>query len=706
MKNILWGTLAGSSLEWNSRETANIGIWKADGHTLTYRMTPAYPVSRGFLWTVDGFENLHTLSFRFLPIGAFREVAVWLRSFRYTSVISLRQGRIAYRRLDSLRYTGMEEIFSQPIALDAQWNILQITAAGSNVWVCLNGQQVLEVSDADRPVAPLRICLKTDADGVQFRDFCVQAEPAAAAPEAEELFGVQFHADFMNEPEKAAYFSGWQLYPGGLGTKATAALRQTWLHCFAQNGEVSARVLCDQPGKAAVCGIFARFAVEGSFLRAGFDFGRNAWFIAACAGIHFQAQQVYSQGVEPMCSGVYYDLRLCLQGGHAELFVNEEPVVFLEGTDNGMYGRMGLFAQNTAFCASAFSCPGSPIKGVTACTVGKGGHMALQRIGEETLVGASAQGGIYITRDNALHFTPAPAEYAGLNSGNDYPNLFRRKTGEYIQLLSDAGFLVRSSRDLKSWKDLGCVLTTERLRDEKGRQTAIVHISSFTEVPTAGGKMRLFLPVAFRQFRGDGVVGHYTCVFYSDDGGITWEESQNDVRQLQALQPWRKNMSWCEAKILLCDDGRLRMYCSRTLAPSFYYADSFDGGVTWTAFGTIPQLSCATVSFAVCEDPCKKGRYYMAYVKGHPQVAGTIFPRTHLVLAVTENGRDFQELMDIDRFDGACAQDVAELYQIIDPSLLVCEDYIYVTYGRSDDVGDGGQIHHHGQKIRCVRIKR
>ena len=36
----------------------------------------------------------------------------------------------------------------------------------------------------------------------------------------------------------------------------------------------------------------------------------------------------------------------------------------------------------------------------------------------------------------------------------------------------------------------------------------------------------------------------------------------------------------------------------------------------------------------------------------------------------------------------------------------IFEDYIFISFGRSDDIGDAEHPHHNGQRIRFVRIDR
>jgi hypothetical protein len=266
--------------------------------------------------------------------------------------------------------------------------------------------------------------------------------------------------------------------------------------------------------------------------------------------------------------------------------------------------------------------------------------------------------------------------------------------------------MIQESDDLKNWTTLCHVLPKERIFDSKGRRLAFIHISTFTELPMPNGTSRIFLPIGFYKYNDNTSPGHYTIVFYSDDGGKTWLESKKNVCDLPEFSPWHGNMSWCESKIIRCADGRLRMLGTRNTAPCIYYADSFDNGETWTAYGELNDMPTPTSSFAICPDPIYPGSYLMVYVNEQPYWHSCIFPRTRLTLVRTD-GLTFEKILDVDRFTNfdTPTENEAELYQILDPSINAFEDYIFISYGRSIDA-DNRNPHHHGQRARFVRIDR
>ncbi|MGL5683976.1 MAG: sialidase family protein [Marinifilaceae bacterium] len=85
-------------------------------------------------------------------------------------------------------------------------------------------------------------------------------------------------------------------------------------------------------------------------------------------------------------------------------------------------------------------------------------------------------------------------------------------------------------------------------------------------------------------------------VLYSDDDGITWQESENIVVPLHKIDGFHKGIRWnhgaVEPTVIELNDGRIWMIM-RTSQDSHYQSYSYDGGTTWTTptpspfYGTI-----------------------------------------------------------------------------------------------------------------------
>ncbi len=413
--------------------------------------------------------------------------------------------------------------------------------------------------------------------------------------------------------------------------------------------------------------------------------------------------------------GSLTDLQLKTCGDCAELYVNGALAVAAKGLFNSLWGRAGLFARGTDFYATEFTCNmpngGKIIDGAQEQTVAPDrlqAHLEIERLNQNTLY---AQNKInrYLSYDCGVHWEDAPAAYdaPGFNLGLSYSCIHRRQSdGKFIQVLQRDNFLLQESDDLKNWTDVCHMIPPEQVATPEGEPLATVHVSSFTELPMPNGGTRIFLPIATRHLRYDGIAhAHSTRVYYSDDDGKTWQAAKKNVEDLERFAPWHGNMSWCESKIIRCSDGRLRMFCTRSMAPCLCYADSFDNGETWTEYGELPDMPTPTGSYALCPDPAYPGTYLMVYLNNVPIFRSTMCPRTRLALVRTD-GLSFTHLMDMERLGNVVdpIEGTAEFYQILDPCINAFEDYIFVAFGRSDDIG--GWSSHHAQRARFVRIDR
>ncbi len=85
------------------------------------------------------------------------------------------------------------------------------------------------------------------------------------------------------------------------------------------------------------------------------------------------------------------------------------------------------------------------------------------------------------------------------------------------------------------------------------------------------GKNRILFPIY-----DNNDVAERTSVIYSDDGGATWQRSEKIRGGIFGIKS-------SEAQIVMLSDGVLRLY-SRNQANYIGYADSTDGGATWSRY--------------------------------------------------------------------------------------------------------------------------
>ncbi len=522
---------------------------------------------------------------------------------------------------------------------------------------------------------------------------------------------------------------------------------QSWLHVFDTAPIMSARVKVANLMQGAQVGVITRYAVENSYVKAGYDFDAQKWFISYTPGVEYETKTVYAGSTLPFNTDTWYTLDLVTTGTNVYFSVNGE-LMASQVVDYVGYGRVSLVAQNlTAAFDDVYSY--SPM----AATYDSGiveqalwddqGNCGELEILEEVVNGqkvilATRNGKLLASYDSGVTFTDkhdytlpsTPLGYVSTVKTYDANGVFQNYVAVGYQ------YQAFTSTDFKTWTGQDYIIeptkietaedgtvstyyyeeyTDSILTYKEFKEHALDHISSFGLIDIGTDTPRLMIPVGIRYLNDatDAIQGHYTRVFYSDDYGVTWNESVNNTRDITAYENATLNSaSFCEAKFVGTGTQTVYMYCTRKWAPYVHYLRSLDGGVTWdpTFFGvqdgsgaTGYAMPCATSSFGVAEDPLNPGTWYMVYVKDVPYTPTSIWPRNHFVLAKTTNGVDWEEIMTLDRYTSTPHPLSAELYQFLDPNILVTEDYIYATYGRSDKYKEG--THNH-QYARYYRIDR
>ena len=138
------------------------------------------------------------------------------------------------------------------------------------------------------------------------------------------------------------------------------------------------------------------------------------------------------------------------------------------------------------------------------------------------------------------------------------------------------------------------------------------------------------------------------------------------------------------------------------------YTVSYDGGVTWNGMFPMAQMQCAMSSFSITKGD--DGMFYMVWVNDTPLFLGEHFARSRLSLARSEDGMNWEFLCDVERTAPYVWSNnyhvSTPVFQIVDPSITVTDDYVYVSYGCSDKTLEYGNGYHNAQRIKVVRIEK
>ncbi len=166
-----------------------------------------------------------------------------------------------------------------------------------------------------------------------------------------------------------------------------------------------------------------------------------------------------------------------------------------------------------------------------------------------------------------------------------------------------------------------------------------------------------------------------TTVYYSDDEGRTWSQSQTNM-DYESLGEFYGG----EADIVDLPDGRVRVYfrCNRGF---LYYVDSYDGGKTFDIDNlTASQFMTPSTAFAIQRDPDEDNVYYMMwqYDVATSSLTYIQYPRNRMAIAVSHDGCESWEY--IMEFENRGSK--AGLWYV-NACMRIYDGLVYVNHGYS-----------------------
>ena len=635
---------------------------------------------------------------------------------------------------------------------------LRLERDGARFTGYLNGHKLIQYEDADMKeshmVGGCGVWIHPE-NGATFSNFSCEGEKIplpAAMSEPTFSSAVEYEMD-LTDSQGNGHVHCWSVDPRDVDWKLVSKdgvnvyqspqnekYNEVHLHAFENDPYVRMTFSAENVQEEGNFGLLLRHAPHTAYVKTGYDLQKKCWFIEDVPAFYDCKSQRFESEEWAMEEGQTYALEVHACTETVTVSVDGVEVLKAEGLRQTGFGRIGLFAEKANLSVYDFNaklphaCP--VIDGVVKTYVDVNHFAASTEIKETsdgTLVGITKdlyprsdvdyQTGIYHSDDLGLTFQKVlpKADYSGLDTLGAYQSVLRMKNGKYIQVLLHRNTLVQESEDLIHWKDIGQVYSDEdydKIKELKGH--IIFHVNSLAEYADKDGKPRIFLPIAetirfcdpSTQKR---TIKHDTVVYYSDDGGYTWKRPENTAFDVFAAEGFAVLDDFAESKIVQCSDGNLRMYNSRNGARFMCYMESEDFGVTWKNFGTIRELQCARSSFGVAEDPYNPGTYYMAWVNDKTLYRNGSHGRTRMSVARSYDGKNWHFVGDAEYTSLRYADNRDYLYlpifQILDPSVTVTKDYVYVTYGlsaftdRGDTVGQLKHVHHE-QRPALTRFEK
>lgn len=513
----------------------------------------------------------------------------------------------------------------------------------------------------------------------------------------------------------------WKVYEKNgsnvYGTKNTSGKTATWLHVFDKNPEISTKFMVESKTSSSKIGFITRMSPETAFVNIGYDFSTSKWFVLSQKSDSDGLKQFYADDKSELSLNKWHTIKIVESKSSIKVEVDNKEVLTSDQINRVSYGRIGMYTENASMYVddfkSVFNSGDIPQDGVISYSINPdvySGYLEIESLDGKTLIGANDNYKV-LSDDSGLTWKNITddEDWEGLFYDGMYTSMLKLKSNnQYLQVLTKDEIKVQASSDLKNWKDIGQIVPKGEELDENGNKVAIIHANSLTQVKLSDNKYRIFCPVGFRKYKGAQNKGHYTKIYYSDDNGVTWNCAENDTRDVLPGYYDDDSTSWAESKVIRCSDGTLRMYYSRNGYGCMQYTVSKDNGVTWSGLYQIPEMQCSKTSFAVYEDPNNEGIYYMLWVNGTPTYQGSMFPRSRICLAKSTDGKNWKFVMNCERMEHFYSpQNGQAIFQVLDPSLCITDDYVYITFGRSSkehsEISAGT---HQAQRVYYIRAEK
>lgn len=623
---------------------------------------------------------------------------------------------------------------SYDIILDnSTWFNLMMTIEGNTIRVYLDGVSVIEYEESDKLFviggAGLRIS-QGDAlidnvrvygttQSVEERDSSLLVNPTTYQDDFEDEVAGEDPSHWVENYTSSHITDNWKVYDYGskvYGTRSSGNT-QTYLYAFEHNPTITAKLMVEKMAADGHFGFITRMAPSTAFTFVGYDAALKMWYVKSQATEVEGAQVNYQEGEFLLETNKWYDVKLTLKGETLSLVIDGEEVLTADSVRHTGYGRFGFYTENASLFVDDYTVVMAsgdiPQEGVISYVIDEDVYNNFFEIETfddgQNLIGVG-KASKFVSKNAGLTWTDVTkSETYEQTKTSSYTTLLKMSNGKYMQILGGNEMEVQISDDLLNWTSVSKVVPSEDVYAPSGSAITIIHVNNATEVTLSNGTKRIFVPISYRKYNSsNSVLGHYTKVYFTDDFGTTWQHSANTTLDVLPGDSITTGYTWAESKVIACADGSLRMYYSRNYLGCMQYTVSYDDGVTWEGLYQIPEIQLPMTSFAVMEDPTVPGTYYMVCCVGKTNYLGAVYPRTRFVLLKSTDGMNWDFQMNIERMSSYNSiQNGVPLYQILDPSLLITEDYVYITIGRSErEYSENDANSHQAQRIYYVRVEK
>ena len=536
------------------------------------------------------------------------------------------------------------------------------------------------------------------------------------------VFTEDFDADdgYFNEDNGE---KNWSYADGAYKTNATD-YASSYLHVYEKNVFYKAKLSYTAENDGNM-GILARVNSKWAYIKAGYDFEDGVWYVEYRDGRDNFIERTATKAAE-LAPNTVYELILNVDGENVSLTVNGEAVIVNAPVKHYSPGRLGMYAENASVSVddveiTLVSGQGTIFSGVYHTMLPYDSYIeggTVHQRADGSLDFVHPYGVSYKSYDGGKSWQESERWSDNWNWG--YSNMIRLNNGSFLRVGQETvnGGLYKVARistdDGETWGQ------PYPICDGKYKKNTVAQGSNMNDKvlqfpENSKYPNRIFYCQTYevnsswsggiKDVEGRIVSGQF---FYSDDNGVTWTKSETDTWTIPGLET-EKYVSEC--KILICEDGTVRMYCSWNQLGYIVYSDSNDGGVTFGPVQYMYDFQCPASSMQFVRDPYADNdyTYYMVWPNGEVASNAWHHPRSRLSLAKTTNGKDWVYLGDIWRWESTWGVGSTLLHHIVDPFIYVTEDYVIAGSGFSEGrklAGEGGPDGHQGQRQHIFTIRK
>jgi len=497
-------------------------------------------------------------------------------------------------------------------------------------------------------------------------------------------------------------FSGGKLVSAKTDQRAL-----TYLHTYEANAITTVTLSYKSAGKTADFGIMQRYQSDDAWVKAGYDFEAGEWYIESREGIDFALNRVGTKAMT-LTEGKEYKVALKTNGTSAKLYIDGTKIIDT-AVSHVTPGRVAVFATDVILNADNFdlemsSAQGTLMKDVVHTKLPDNKYLeggTVIEMSDRTLLYRHGGGTTYTSKDNGLTWQSA-AKWSDINS---YPNVLRLNNGELIKTATSGGYYYTytSKDDGATWTQ-GGQITKQTFTGTDGKTAGGGNMND--KLFQSGTNDRIYYSLNYEgSARPDG--RQVFCeFFYSDDNGKTWTKSETSSWTIEGND---NQVYFGECKMLECADGTIRMYNSWNEYGCIVYSESKDGGKTFGPLQKMPEFVCARSSMQFVRDPYAENdtTYYMVWVYSEPISDGSPMGRSRLSLAKSTDGKSWEFLGDLWRWESNYTVSGAHVNHIVDPFVQVNKDYVIVGTGLSEKMASGDDFaYHQGQRQHIWSLKK